>query len=254
MLPVIHLGPAAIQSFVLALLVALWVGSFVSERACQRRGIDGNAVWNVVGIGVVVTIVSARIVFALQNWGVYANDVAQILSPTPSALSLDYGALCGIIAAYAYIQRRKIPFARFADALAPGALIAIALIAFGQFLSGDAFGTPTDLPWDVSFWGDLVHPVQLYDAFAALLGLIIVWRIRASRDGLIARVAIAWYSAARLFIDAFRGDAALIGNGYRLSQVLALIILISALWFIGQKGEAYDKASETQTNRERAGG
>lgn len=254
MLPVIQIGPAAIQSLTLALLIALWLGTTIAERACQARGIDANQVWNVVGIGVPATMISARIVFVLQNWNAYANNLSQIFSLTPSALSLDYGALIGFIVAYAYIRWRKIPFARFADALAPGALTAIAIIAFGQFLSGDAYGTPTDLPWAVSFWGELLHPVQLYDALSAIVGLIIVWRVRVARDGMIALFAVAWYSGARVFIDAFRGDATILENGYRVSQIIALIVLLIALWFISQKGETNAKEFKIQIDGERAGG
>jgi phosphatidylglycerol---prolipoprotein diacylglyceryl transferase len=235
MLPVIHIGSAAIQSIVLALLIAVWLSAYVSERACQSKGIAPDHAWNIVGIGVAATIFSARTIFVLQNWGAYANDGLQILSPTPNALALDDGMLLGGGVALAYSRWRKIPFARFADALAPGALAAIAVIAFGQFLSGDAYGTPTDLPWAISLWGEPIHPVQLYDALGALMGAVIVWRWRTTRDGLIALMAIAWYSAVRLFIEAFRGDVTLIGNGYRLSQIIALVVLLIALRILFQR-------------------
>lgn len=253
MLPIIQIGPAAIQSSSLALLIALWLGTMLAERACQSRGIDTNHVWNVVGVGVPATIVSARLVFVLQNWNAYANNLAQIFSLTPSALSIDYGVLLGLVVAYAYIRWRKIPFARFADALAPGALAAIVLIAVGQFLSGDAYGTPTDLPWAVSFWGEFLHPVQLYDALAAIVGLIIVGRVRAARDGISAWFAIAWYSGARVLIDAFRGDATILENGYRVSQVVALFVALIALWFLSQKGETHATEFEIQIDGERTG-
>lgn len=229
MFPIIQIGPAVIQSFILALLIALWLGTSIAERECKHRGIDGNEAWNVIALASATTIVSARIVFVLQNWNVYANDLAQIVSLTPNALSLDYGALIGIVAAYTYIRWRKIPFARFADALAPGALIAIAIVAIGQFLSGDAYGTPADLPWAVSFWGERLHPVQLYDALGALIGWAIVVRLRPRFDGQRALVALAWYSVVRLFIDAFRSEVLLIGDGYRLNQIVALIVLLLAL-------------------------
>jgi phosphatidylglycerol:prolipoprotein diacylglycerol transferase len=173
----------------------------------------------------------------LQNWGVYANDLAQIVSLTPNALSLDYGVLLGIVAVYAYLRWRKMPLARFADALAPGALIAIAIIAFGQFLSGEAYGTPTDLPWAVSFWGERLHPVQLYDALAALIGGVIVARLRSQFDGQRALIALAWYSAARLFIDAFRAEVLLLGDGYRVNQIVAWIVLLLALGLLRKANE-----------------
>lgn len=237
MFPIIQIGPVAIHSLILALLVALWLGTYIAERECKRCNLDGNEVWNIVALAVVATVLSARLVFVFQNWGVYANDLAQIVSLTPNALSLDYGALIGIVAAYAYLRWRKIPLARFADALAPGALIAIAIIAIGQFLSGDAYGTPTDLPWAVSFWGERLHPVQLYDALGALIGWGIVARVRPGFDGQRALVALAWYSAVRLLIDAFRDEVWLIGDGYRLNQIVALIVLLLALGMLKRINE-----------------
>jgi len=236
MLPVIHLGPVTMQSLTLALLIAVWLGAFVSERACKNKSLAPDHAWNVVGIGVAATLFSARAIFVSQNFAAYVNDLAQILSPTPNALSLDYGIILGCLAALAYVQWRNIPLAPFADALAPGALAAIAVIAFGQFLSGDAYGTPTDWPWAISLWGEPIHPVQLYDVLGALVGLTIIWRLRNLRDGFIALIAIAWYSALRLFIDAFRGNATFIGNGYRVSQVIALCILLVALTMLIQEG------------------
>jgi prolipoprotein diacylglyceryltransferase len=46
---------------------------------------------------------------------------------------------------------------------------------------------------------------------------------------LVALFATAWYSAARILIDAFRGDVAVLAGGYRTSQVVALIVLVFAL-------------------------
>jgi prolipoprotein diacylglyceryltransferase len=110
------------------------------------------------------------------------------------------------------------------------------------------------LPWAVSFWGEFLHPVQLYDALAAIIGLIIVWRVRVARDGISAWMVVAWYSGARLLIDAFRGDATILENGYRVSQIIALIVLLIALWFIARKGATNAKEFEIQIDGERAGG
>jgi phosphatidylglycerol---prolipoprotein diacylglyceryl transferase len=231
MLPVIQIGPAIIQTSILALIIALWLGAWVGERECKRRGINANEAWNLVGLGVAVTLLSARIVFVLQNIPVYANDWGPAFALTPNALSLDYGAIAGLIAGYAYIQRRNIPLARFADALAPGGLIAAAIIAFGQFLGGDGYGMPAALPWSIQLWGQARHPVQLYDTLSAVVGLLVVWLFsqRLTRDGSLALFAIAWYSAARLFIDAWRADVSILSSGYRVTQVIALAILLATL-------------------------
>ena len=231
MYPVIHIGPATIQTAFVALIAALWLGTTIAERECKRRGLKSDDVWNIVMIVGAVTLVTARLVYVGQNLPAYESDWTEIFSLTAGTLSLDYGAVFGLVAAYAYVQHRQIPRVRFADAFAPGALAALAIFAFGQFLSGDAYGATTHVPWAVDLYGEARHPVQLYDAFAALMGLVIVWRLarRQRTDGLLALFATAWYSAARVFIDAFRGDAAVLVGGYRMSQVIALSVLLFAL-------------------------
>jgi prolipoprotein diacylglyceryltransferase len=251
MYPVIHIGPAAIQSSILTLIVALWVGAELAERAwkCRPAGsegtgaLQGEAVWNVIALVVAVTLIAGRLVYAGQNPGLYAADPLQILSPTPGTLSLAVGAVIGIVAGLAYIQRRRISLLPLLDALAPGILAAITIIALGQFLSGDAYGTPTNLPWAIFLWGEWRHPVQVYDTLAALGGLIVIGRIHRAREGRVALAALAWYSAARVLIDAFRGDATVIPGGYRSTQVIALVVLLLALWLMSRRTADSERAT-----------
>ena len=251
MLPVIRIGPAAMQTSALALIAALWFGAFVAEREFKRRGLRGDDAWNSIAIGVAITLISARLVYVAQNLDAYADAWIEIFAPTPGTLALEFGAVFGVLATLGYLQHRRLDLKRVADALAPSALVAFAIIAIGQFLSGDAFGTPSDLPWSIELWGAARHPVQLYDALAALIGLAIVRRAPA---GLIAWTALAWYSAARVFVDGFRADAAFLPGGYRTSQVIALAILLIALALIARKGESNVQDNQIQTNDQRSSG
>ncbi len=250
MYPVIRVGPAALQSSVLALIVALWLAATLAERAWKRRSgeakNDGEAAWNVMALVVAVTLIAGRLVYVGQNPSIYAADPLQIFSPTPGTLSLGVGAAIGVLAALAYIQRRRIPLLPLLDAFAPGVLAAIASVALGQFLSGDAYGAPTDVPWAVFSWGEWRHPVQLYDALAALGGLLLVRRMRTPRVGEVALAAIAWYSAARVLIDAFRGDATVIAGGYRSTQVIALAVLLVALWLMSRLAASNEEITKEE--------
>jgi phosphatidylglycerol:prolipoprotein diacylglycerol transferase len=239
MFPIIRIGPVAMQTPIVALVIALWVGAYVAERECKRRGLSGDAAWNLIAVVAATTLIAARLIYAAQNFSAYASDPFQIFSPASGTLALDYGAMFGALAAYAYIQRRKMakPPAPLLDSLAPGALIALAIFSLGQFLSGDGYGTPTNLPWAVFMWDESRHPVQLYDALLALMGWIVLSRVEA-REGMIALSAVIWYSASRLVVDALRADAAIIANGFRVSQVIALGILLIGLWMISRRMEA----------------
>jgi phosphatidylglycerol:prolipoprotein diacylglycerol transferase len=256
MYPVIRIGPAAIQSSILALIVALWVAATLAEREWKRRvavpageSASGEAAWNVIALVVAVTLVAGRLVYVGQNPSAYVAGPLQILSPTPSTLSLGVGAAIGILVGLAYVQRRRLPLLPLLDALAPGVLAATAIIALGQFLSGDAYGSPTDVPWAVFLWGQWRHPVQLYDLLAALSGLVVVERIHAPRAGWVALVALAWYSGARVLIDGFRGDATVIAGGYRSTQVIALVVLLAALWLMSRLAATGERATMEEGTR-----
>lgn len=249
MLPIIRLGPAAIQTSILALIAAIWVGATIAEGEAKKRGLRGDDVWNLVSIGALTTLVAARVIYIAQNFSAYASDPLQIFSPAPGTLALGYGAIFGALAAYGYVQRRVLPLAPLLDSIAPGALAAVGIYALGQFLSGDAYGTPTNLPWGVFMWGETRHPVQLYDALGAFLGWGLI--IKFGRLGSSALIGLVWYSAVRLIVDAYRGEAMILPNGFRVSQIIALMILLVGLWVLSKQG-GRNEINQTQNNRERA--
>lgn len=244
MLPIIRIGPIAVQASIIAIIAAMWVGATVAERQAMRRGLRGDDVWNLVSLGAMVTLVAARLIYVAQNFAAYASDPIQIFSPAPGTLALGYGTILGTLAAYGYVQRRGIPLARLLDSIVPGALVALAIFSVGQFLSGDAYGMPSNLPWAVYVWGEARHPVQLYGAAGALVGWFVLTRVRTGRDGMVATIGVIWYSAARLVVDAFRGEAIILPNGFRVSQLVALAVLVIALWRLSRmRMQSYERSS-----------
>jgi prolipoprotein diacylglyceryltransferase len=47
-------------------------------------------------------------------------------------------------------------------------------------------------------------------------------------------VTAAVYSAGRLFVEAFRDDAILTGDGFRLIQIISLAILLACLYALSR--------------------
>src|SRR3989304_2726959 len=66
-------------------------------------------------------------------------------------LAIHGGLIGGILAAGAYVRKKKVPFLKMTDAAAPAMILAQAFGRFGNFMNGDAHGTPTDLPWGMVF-------------------------------------------------------------------------------------------------------
>jgi phosphatidylglycerol:prolipoprotein diacylglycerol transferase len=99
--------------------------------------------------------------------------------------------------------------------------------------SGNAFGSPTSLPFGIHLWGAKRHPTQIYETLAAVVILGIFWpgrkRFLSWKPGEYFFSIAASAAAARLFLEALRADSVLTQNGFRLVQLAAWMILAICL-------------------------
>jgi phosphatidylglycerol:prolipoprotein diacylglycerol transferase len=233
MLPVIQLGPLAIQFPGLILLIGLWIGLELIERQAGIFQLPGGKLSTLALVALGVGIIGARIVFAAQNPGLFEGSPLSLISLSPQLLSLPGGLITGIVAGLAYAQRNHFPLWPTLDALIVLFAVLLITIAVSNFASGDAYGAPTDLPWAVNLWGSLRHPSQLYEALTALLVLFLFWPNLKSKfltwtqthPGSRFWAFLSLTASARLFLEYFRADSSLVLGEFRLAQLIAWIIL-----------------------------
>ena len=152
-----------------------------------------------------------------------------------------WGAIAlGTIAAYLYYRKiaklRDLPaFAAFADALAPGVLIAQAIGRWGNWFNGELFGRPLKTSWALEIPEYLrpdgfeqystFHPTFLYESLWCLsMATFLLYLRRTLPNGALFLLYITLYSAGRFFIEGLRIDEAHTIAGLRLNQYVALIV------------------------------
>ena len=105
-------------------------------------------------------------------------------------------------------------------------------IRLGNFLSGELYGPPTDLPWAVDFPDSLVpvHPSQLYEILASVIILPFAWKWATNPryPGYAFLRTLFVHSAVRFFLDFIRQHSELYGP-FVLSQIIALVICVVTL-------------------------
>ncbi|NOX63147.1 MAG: hypothetical protein GXP42_14570 [Chloroflexi bacterium] len=230
MFPTIQIGPIALPTGPLLLILGFWVGLWVAAKVGERRGIDPDHLYNAGFYAAVAAIIAGRLGHVIRYFPAYRGDPLSVLNPNLSAF-LPLAAVLAALAVLAWYQRRyQIPIPALLDALALGALALLASLALADFLNARNFGSPTLMPWAVTQWSVARHPVQLYELLGILIVLGLLWaRLEAFRPGRTALVALGGYAAVRLIVDAFRDQPQTIGDGFRLSQVIALIVLLIVL-------------------------
>jgi phosphatidylglycerol:prolipoprotein diacylglycerol transferase len=234
MSPYLSIFGFSLQSYPLLLLLAVWAGLWLSARQARRLGLDGDHIYNMGFYALLATLLGARLAYVLGHWSAYGGALLSALSPTTTAFSWPEGAVVGGLVTIIYWLRYRLPVGITLDAIAPGLTLALSLERLGAFLDGRNFGEPTTLPWGVSMWGEVRHPVQVYEMVALLVILGILWWRRERRpfDGYSFVLFVALYAGSRLFLEAFRAGAPLMSGGLRAVQVGALGVMLGAVWYL----------------------
>ena len=141
MLPVIQIGPLAIQTAGLILVVGFWLAVEIAGRQGARLSLDSGSIQNAGLYGVLAGIVSARLAYVLQYWPVYRENLLGIVSLNPQTLSPRVGLIVGLLVAAAYLQRKEMPARPLLDAIAPPAALFIAAISLANLASGTALAS-----------------------------------------------------------------------------------------------------------------
>lgn len=238
--PVPHLGPIPVNwygfGWAAAYVVGLWLVRRWTPRATLHGdGLDAMSLWVLFG-----AMIGARLYYIAQNEpAAYLAAPWRILAVWQGGLAYFGGLFGGIGAAYLYTRRHGLSFARVADAFAPAIPVAAAIGRIPCFLDGMDYGTPTRLPWGVTYTnpksyapvdGVSRHPDQVYE----LLGDLVIAGVLLRLRGRVAPGALfLWYlilfSALRFALFFVRGNVPVVGLGLKNGQWTALAILAVAV-------------------------
>jgi phosphatidylglycerol---prolipoprotein diacylglyceryl transferase len=141
-----------------------------------------------------------------------------------------------MIAFAIFAVRRKRRVADVFDFAAPLPGIGICAVRIGNFINGELWGKPTDVPWAFQVNDQVLHATQLYEAaLEGILLFIIVWwytskpRPRMAPAGLFLVI----YSLARIAVEFWRLPdehlGYLAGGWVTMGMLLSLPMLLIGL-------------------------
>ncbi len=236
-----------IHYYALCIIAGIIAATLLTNHRLTKRGAEKWVVIDIAIIAVPLAIIGARIFHVLTHFDFYFGPGKNTWNPfEPGSVwaiweggIAIFGALmAGAVGAWLGCRWTGIRFWTFADALAPGLLLAQAMGRFGNWFNHELFGLPTDLPWGLQIEstnpafpaglpeGTLFHPTFLYEVIWNTLGvLVLLWlgrRLRLQWGRLFACYLI-WYSAGRIVWESIRIDPSQVYLGLR-SNVWAAII------------------------------
>jgi len=237
MLTTLQIGPLNLQTYPLALLLGGWVALAVGAWAARQTGLDGDHIYNAGLYGLVAGLIVGRLAHVAAFWTAYRAQPLDIVGLDAAAFLAWPAVVAALAGAGWYVYRHKLPVAAVTDAFAPGLLVGLAILDLGALLAGQMPGAPATLPWAISLWGVARHPVQVYEALAALLAAgATIWVLRMHRrPGTAAWVALLGYGLSRWLLEPFRAESMMAPGGFHAIQLLGLAAALAALWALRQE-------------------
>ncbi|MBW1637871.1 prolipoprotein diacylglyceryl transferase [Microbacterium resistens] len=237
----IDLGPLRIHFYALCIITGIILAVLITNHRLTKRGAEPWVVIDIAILAVPLAIIAARIFHVLTHPGFYfgpGKNIWAVFYIWEGGIAI-YGALIGgAIGAWLGCKWSGIRFWTFADALAPGLLLAQAIGRFGNWFNHELFGLPTDLPWGLEIEstnpafpaglaeGTLFHPTFLYEVIWNSLGVVVLlWLGRKLffQWGRLFAVYLIWYGAGRIVWESIRIDPSEIYLGLRTNVWAAII-------------------------------
>jgi phosphatidylglycerol:prolipoprotein diacylglycerol transferase len=244
----VQIGPFAIRWYALAYIFGILIG-WVYARALIRSepawggpapltvlDYDDFILWVTVGI-----ILGGRIGYVLfYNPAYFAAHPAEIVQLWKGGMSFHGGLLGVVLAVVVFARRRGIPVLSLGDITAAAYPIGHFLGRIANFINGELWGRPTDVPWAMVFPGAGPlprHPSQLYEALleGLLLFIVLALFIRGGalkRPGLVLGAFAVGYAATRIICELFREPDPQLGflwGGLTMGMVLSVPLFLAGI-------------------------
>jgi phosphatidylglycerol:prolipoprotein diacylglycerol transferase len=247
----VSVGPFAVRWYALAYIVGIVLGWVYARHILRTEKywgrpapisvvqFDDYVLWVTLGI-----ILGGRVGYVLfynLNW--FIAHPLEMFQLWQGGMSFHGGFLGCVAAVLLFGWRNKVPVLSLGDVTCAVGPIGLLLGRLANFINGELWGRPTDVPWAFVFptGGALPrHPSQLYEG--ALEGLLLfvvltlmIRRGALQRPGLIIGTFAIVYGLARIFSEFFREPDPQLGflwGGLTMGMLLSLPMIAAGIAFV----------------------
>lgn len=217
-------GPFKVHFYALCILTGMILAIWIADKRLVQRGAKSGIALDIALWTIPIAIIGARIFHVLTHSGDYffpGADLTAVFRIWEGGIAIYGGLIGGAIGAWIGTRRSGIRFWSFADAVAPGILLAQAIGRWGNYFNQELFGLPTTLPWGLEIDSTnpafppglpaetLFHPTFLYESLWSAVGVVILLaldRRLGLRWGTMFGAYLMYYSLGRIITENLRID------------------------------------------------
>ena len=256
-----HLGPLPIRAYALFIITGIVAALLIGDRRWEARGGQRGVIYDIALWVVPFGLVGGRLYHLATDWRTYWGPGGAGLGAAvriwDGGLGIWGAVALGAVGGWIGCRRHGIPLPAFADAVAPGIILAQAIGRLGNYFNQELYGRETTLPWgleifyrrDPSGYIDphsldgvstgqvalVVQPTFLYELIWNVLVfafLIYADRRFALGHGRLFALYVASYCIGRFGVELLRDDTATHIAGIRINSFTSTFVFIGAVVYI----------------------
>lgn len=250
-----HIGPVPIRAYAMCIIAGILVALWMTLRRYTARGGNPDVVWDAALVVIPAGIIGGRLYHVITDNDKYfcsTCDPLDALKITNGGLGIWGAVALGAVAVWLMFKVKGIPVGPFADAVAPGLILAQAIGRLGNWFNQELYGRETTVPWALDIYyrvnesgeyapisgrstGEViasVHPTFLYELlWNVAVCVFLLWAHKAFKlgHGRVFALYVAGYTAGRFVVENMRADDATLIFGLRVNVIVSVVCFVVAL-------------------------
>jgi phosphatidylglycerol:prolipoprotein diacylglycerol transferase len=260
----IRIGPLAFRWYGLMYALSFISAVFLIRISAIKKNLEitQDQISDLMLYAAIGVILGGRLGYVLiYNPGFYFSHPSKILAVWEGGMSF-HGGLAGVIVSGIFFCRRYgFSFYEVADVAVISVPVGLGLGRIGNFINGELYGRPTDVPWCMIFpqGGDVCrHPSQLYQAgLEGVVLFIILWNLSRKNlpSGVVFWSLFLFYGLFRFIAEFFREPDSQLGlllGPFSMGQLLSIPMFLVGLvmvWVRYKKGASREKGMKRPSGK-----
>ena len=134
----------SIAYYGIIIAAGMMAAMLICTSLAKKAGLDEDSFFNTVILGIVLSVLGARIYYVFFSWDQYKDNLLDIFNIREGGLAIYGGVITAVLVMWIYSRRKKISLGLLGDIGSIGIILGQIVGRWGNFFNREVFGTYTD--------------------------------------------------------------------------------------------------------------